>query len=169
MKRVLATHGPVRGLAFSPDDSLLAASGESKVLDVWTIPAGQPVLAEAPSFSGPGASLGWLPDGHTVVHGAEDGRATMYDVDAGRVRGVPLPAFRDGGDGVVWVAPTVARTLSLVSGPRPAYVPREGVQYPVSEALWLAHACALVGRDPTRSEWRAYLPGRPWAPTCTDL
>ena len=34
---------------------------------------------------------------------------------------------------------------------------------------WLAQACAVVGRDFTRSEWNLYLPGRPWQPTCTDL
>jgi hypothetical protein len=36
-------------------------------------------------------------------------------------------------------------------------------------AVWLEDACAVVGRDLSRAEWRRYLPDRPYRPTCTDL
>jgi hypothetical protein len=33
----------------------------------------------------------------------------------------------------------------------------------------LRAACEVAGRDLTPMEWRRYVPGRPWRPTCTDL
>ena len=33
----------------------------------------------------------------------------------------------------------------------------------------LRDACELAGRDLTRAEWRRYVPGRLWRPTCTDV
>jgi WD40 repeat protein len=36
-------------------------------------------------------------------------------------------------------------------------------------AARLDAACAIVGRDFTRAEWRRFLPERPWQRTCTDL
>jgi hypothetical protein len=40
---------------------------------------------------------------------------------------------------------------------------------PAEPSAWLDRACAIVGRDFTRSEWDRYLPGRPYHATCTDL
>lgn len=39
----------------------------------------------------------------------------------------------------------------------------------LDDAAQLAEACAVVGRDLTPAEWRTYLPGAEYRPTCSDL
>jgi WD40 repeat protein len=167
--RSLHAKNAVTDIAFSPDGSRLAAVGESKRLDLWDVDSGRPVYAEPPYFGGAGYSVEWLPDGRTLVYGGDDGRAVWFDVDLGVVRGVPLPAFRDGGAGWVFVAPTRGDRLALLPGARSGYALREGVIYSLNPADWLAHACDVVGRDLTKTEWHAYLPDRPYRRTCSEL
>jgi hypothetical protein len=40
---------------------------------------------------------------------------------------------------------------------------------PTDTRGWLRVACTASGRDMTRAEWRRYLPGSPWEPTCSDV
>ena len=40
---------------------------------------------------------------------------------------------------------------------------------PPDPSRWLRAACDVAGRDLSRVEWRRYLPGRTWQPTCSDL
>jgi DNA-binding SARP family transcriptional activator/WD40 repeat protein len=168
--RILQARDTVRGLAFSPDGSRLAAVGDSKRLDVWDVDSGRSVLAQPALFRGAGASLNWLPGGHTLVYGGEDGQAVLFDVDRQTVRGVPLPVFRDGGVGQALIPPIRGDQLALLPGWRTGYAARrEGAVYSLRPADWLARACEVVGRDLTQAEWAAYLPAAPRRPTCNDL
>jgi hypothetical protein len=36
----------------------------------------------------------------------------------------------------------------------------------VDPASWLKRACAVAGRPLTQQEWREFLPGRPYQPSC---
>jgi WD40 repeat protein len=170
VRRSLAATGPVAGTAFSADSSRLAAVGGSKRLDVWDVASGRPVLTDAPYFAGEGASVGWK-DASTVVHGGTDGRGVLFDVDRAVVRGVPLPIFRDGGEGQVLVAPILGHEVALLPGWRQdnGVSLREGVVYSVDPADWLARVCDVVRRDLTDAEWATYVPGRPRERTCSDL
>jgi hypothetical protein len=104
------------------------------------------------------------------VYGGEDGQAVLFDVDRQAVRGVPLPVFRDGGDGQALIAPIRGDQLALLPGWRIGYAAvREGAVYSLRPADWLARACDVVGRDLTQAEWAAYLPAQPHRRTCSDL
>jgi hypothetical protein len=80
-----------------------------------------------------------------------------------------MPVFRDGADGAVRIAPVTGDRLDLFSGWRWGSVPKDGARYSLDPADWLAHVCAIVGRDLTTDEWNRYLPERPHRRTCTDL
>ncbi|WP_139173419.1 hypothetical protein [Geodermatophilus telluris] len=43
------------------------------------------------------------------------------------------------------------------------------MRYPTDPSAWLRAACEVAARDLTRAEWDRYLPGRPYAATCTDV
>lgn len=167
----LTATGPVAALAFSGDGTRLAAVGGSKALDLWDTTTGQDVLDEPQRFGGAGTSVAWLPDDRTVVHGGDDGRAVLFDTRLQRVRGVPLPVLRDGGDGVVHVTPPRdgSDDLTLLPGFRTGSAVREGMVYPLDVSAWLGHACGVAARDLTATEWDTYLPDRPYATTCSTL
>ena len=44
-----------------------------------------------------------------------------------------------------------------------------GRRYPLDADIWMARACAVVGRDLTAQEWARYVPDRPYRATCSDL
>jgi WD40 repeat protein len=153
-------------VSFSDDGTRLAAVGDSRRLNVWDPRTGEPVLATVPSFVGGGTSLRWLPNSHTVVYGGEDGQATLFDTDASVQRGVSLPVFADAGVGDVHIATVADGRLALFGGYRSIGQTRQGVAYPLAPSDWLAHACSIVRRDLTPTEWAVYLPGRSYRPTC---
>lgn len=167
----LSTRGSVAALAFSGDSARLAAVGASKALEVWDPATGRELLHEPQRFGGAGTSVAWLPDDRTVVHGGDDGHAVLFDTVRQRVRGVPLPVLRDGGDGVVHVTPPRegSSDLTLLPGPRAGSAVREGMVYPLDVSAWLGHACGVAAREMTSREWVSYLPDRPQAATCSDL
>jgi WD40 repeat protein len=168
VRSTFTASGPVGSVAFAPDGTRLAAVGGSKRLDVWETAGGRRVGTDA-HFAGAGVSVGWR-DAHTVVYGGTDGRAVLFDVGRGVVRGVPLPVFRDGGDGWVFVAPPLGREVGLLPGPRQGTGNlKEGVVYSLDPADWLGRVCDVVGRDLTAAEWATYEPGRPFRRTCGDL
>jgi len=39
----------------------------------------------------------------------------------------------------------------------------------VSASSWLAHACAVAGRNLTKEEWRRFVPGHPYRKTCPSF
>ena len=54
-------------------------------------------------------------------------------------------------------------------GRRVVVVYRSGtaITMPVSVSAWKLRACAIAGRALTPDEWRAAIPGRPYAPACS--
>jgi DNA-binding SARP family transcriptional activator/WD40 repeat protein len=150
-------------LAFSPDGRLLAGAGELgrvHAIDTGTWRAREPVAVRA---IGPTNQLTWLRDNRTVVSAGMDGTAVLFDVERAVVRAAPLPASTEGGGGYTGLLPGAPGELSLV------VEDRAGLRYPVAPSGWLRAACDVAGRDLTSAEWDRYLPGRPYAPTCSDL
>jgi len=160
--------GNVRSIAFSPDGSRLAAAWDKR-LSVWDLHSGSALFDQPPYFAGGGNSIEWLPDENTIVYGGDDGQAVLFDVTQDVQRGVPLPVFRDGGGGLVFLAPVRGDRLALLPGARPGLAVREGEVYSLNPADWLARACAVADRDLTPAEWRTYIPERPYRETCSEL
>ena len=105
----------------------------------------------------------WLRGDRTVVTSGGDGTVSLFDVDRGLVRGRPLRASGEPGEGYAFLVPESTDELVALSGDR------SGWRYPLDPSVWLDEACAIVGRDLTQAEWDTYLPGRDREPTCTDL
>jgi WD40 repeat protein len=150
-------------VAFSPDSTRVAAGGHTGTLSVWTLASRTLVREPARLHTGFLEDVNWLPDGDTVATAGTDGRAVLYDMTRGLIRGQPLPVQADGGDASGFLVP--------VSGDRLVVLDREGggQLYPLRTSAWLAHACLVAGRDMTRAEWRSYVPDRPYRQTCGDL
>ena len=103
----------------------------------------------------------WLSDGRTVATSGSDGTVSLFDVDRGLVRGRPLAASGEPGKGFAFLVPDPTDRLVVLGGER------AGRRYPLEPSAWLEEACAVVGRDLTRSEWERYLSGRPYERSCS--
>ena len=111
----------------------------------------------------------WRPGTHTVVYGGDDGQVALFDTDAAVQRGVSLPVFADAGAGDVQIATgdrTAASPYSRASAPSARRGRASSTRS--TPADWLTHACSIVRRDLTPAEWKVYLPGRPYRPTCGE-
>ena len=153
---------PTYDLSFSGDGRWLAMGGDGSltVLDTSTWrPAHEPVRVDNRLRAAGGVAAG-RPNRRRL---RRSGAVALYDVRRGVVRARPLPGSDEPGAGFTNTVPEAASELVVLSGER------AGHRYPMSPAVWLAEACAIVERDLTAAEWARYLPGRPYQPTCSDL
>jgi WD40 repeat protein len=149
-------------ISFSPDGRWLAVTGESRDLYVvdtttWTfsrdrIPVGSALL-----------QVEWLPDNRTVALGSSDGTLTLFDTERRQLRTPPVSVANDSRAAHVQLVPGIDDEVVAMSGESP------GRRWPMDRKVWLEQACALAGRDFTRTEWTLYLPDHAYRPTCSDV
>ena len=154
--------GPATDISFSPDGRRIAVTAQSRDLFVvdtttWTpsrdrIPVGSALL-----------QVEWLADNRTVALGSADGTLSSFDTVRRQMRTAPVSVSNDSRAAHVHLVPGIDDEVVAMSGERP------GRRWPVDRKVWLEQACALAGRDLTRSEWTLYLPEHPYRPTCSDL
>ena len=109
--------------------------------------------------------------------GLPDGQLYRWDVDPDTGRwsspealtghaGVVTDVEADGtGERLV----TVSSDQTAISWDMRVDAGIDGTALSLESSELLAAACAIVVRDFTQAEWEHYLPGRPLAPTCSDL
>jgi tetratricopeptide (TPR) repeat protein len=74
------THqGPVRAVAFSPDDKTVLTGSEDKTAQLWDAATGQP-LGPPMTHQGPVFAVAFSPDGKSVLTGSTDRTARLWDV-----------------------------------------------------------------------------------------
>ena len=79
--------------AINSDDTLLAiAMNRSPILEVWDLSQGT-LLMTLEGHTEPALSLAWTPDGTTLVSGAQDNRARVWNIDRSKesVKTAPTP------------------------------------------------------------------------------
>ena len=163
----LHVNGAVRTIAFSDDGARLAAVGGSRRLDVWDPRSGEsPRRCAVVRRSRRQRAL--AAGTHTAVYGGEDGQVTLYDTDAAVQRGVSLPVFADAGAGDVQIAPVTDGRLALFPGWRNLGQTREGSVIRSRRLTGWPTRASIVRRNLTPAEWKVYLPGRPYRPTCGE-
>ena len=78
--RVLTGHrGAVRGVAFSPDGSLLASCAEDSSVRLWYTTGRKPIRPLI-GHEKPVLAVAFSPDGAQIVSGSEDGTLRLWDV-----------------------------------------------------------------------------------------
>ena len=157
----LASVDRLADLSWSADGTVLLGVGKAGPLHVVDTATWE---ARAPAFAADAARLQieWLPDGHTVVVTGAATTARLFDVERSVAR-TGLPAAVGDLQAATYLVPDPTGDLVFLSD-------RERVmRYPAAPSDWLRAACEVAGRDLTRAEWERYLPGRPRAPTCSDL
>jgi WD40 repeat protein/class 3 adenylate cyclase len=145
-------------IAWAPDGSTIAMggyqTGELSLVDSVT---GARKLEPAKANAGWVLSLDFAWGGQLVVAGGTDGMVRLFDVATLRQVGANLPAKDN-----EWVFGVVRPTDQLIAIGGDPRVWR----WDLDPVRWAAQACAVANRQLTESEWKAFLPDRPYAASC---
>ena len=144
--------------AWSPDSRVIATGGwQSGELLLWDAETGRRLGEPAQASAGFVISIDFAWDGALVVTGATDGTVRLFDTATRKQVGSNLPGVDN-----VWVRAHVQpqdRLLALTQT-------GDAFVWDLDPARWSAQACRVANRQLTRSEWRAFLPDRPYEPAC---
>jgi WD40 repeat protein len=112
------------------------------------------------------------PDGRWAASSGEGGQIVRWDVDPTGQWSDPTPLAGHSGNVVgVEVSGSGDRLVSVASDHTIISwdMRRDGGRVTADDSDRLQAACAIVTRDFDATEWRRFLPDRPWQPTCSDL
>jgi WD40 repeat protein len=149
-------------LAFAKDGKLLASAGADGEIRLWDAVRHRR-LARSIAGRNKASAVVFSADGRTLAFAGED-EIRVWDVLRGRMLGRPL------GDQDAAIE-TLAFTVngSLVSGARNgSIVMWDAFLFGEDPGVWHQRICRMVGRSMTSGEWRNYLPGEPYRPTCRE-
>jgi WD40 repeat protein/class 3 adenylate cyclase len=144
--------------AWSPDSTKIATGGfQSGDLLLWDAATGRRLGEPVRASAGFVLSVDFAWDGALVVTGATDGTVRLYDTATRKQVGSNLPGVDNMG---TWASVLPGdRLLALVQT-------GDAFTWDLDPDRWSAQACRVANRQLTPSEWRAFLPDRPYEPTC---
>jgi WD40 repeat protein len=137
---------------------LYAFGGFEGRLGVIDVATGTAVSPNELAHAGPISWVTFSPDSTTLATIGFDGQLTLSDVKA------VTPSAR--------VQPgrtNIRSTVAYANDGRTAVVAYEDgsvVSFTTDPDVWLAHACAVAGRNLDRGEWTAAFGARPYRQTC---
>lgn len=157
----------LQSLAFSPDGELLAAGDMNGSIQLWNISDLNNVVLLSQQmnvFSASISSLAFSPDGTTLAAGSDDQTIRLWDVSNPK-RALDLGMTLTGHSGtVVSVAFSPdGETLASGSGDQTVRL------WNLDLDDWESQACSIANRNMTYSEWKQYLPDKPYHISCPNL
>ena len=143
---------------FTPDGRFLVGGSWKGWVRLWSTdtwkPASRPLTGHAGAILGQSMS----PDGRTLATGSADGTIRLWDLRTEQPLGTALPGLPNRGV-IPQFSPDGAHLFAVYDTGR-AY------RWDVRPSSWARHACAVAGRQLTRSEWKDALPDRAYDPAC---
>jgi WD40 repeat protein/class 3 adenylate cyclase len=147
-------------VAWSPDARFIATGGrQSGELNLWDAANGSRVGQPADASAGFVLTIDFAWHGSLIVAGGTDGTVRLFDTDT----------LEQVGSNILADANQAAATdvlprdeMLVLSNSGHAW------QWDLDPARWARQACAVANRNLTRSEWRAFLPGWGYAPSCSS-
>ena len=143
---------------FTPDGRFLVGGSWKGWVRLWSTdtwkPASRPLTGHAGAILGQSMS----PDGRTLATGSADGTIRLWDLRTEQPLGAALPGLPNRGV-IPQFSPDGAHLFAVYDTGR-AY------RWDVRPSSWARQACAVAGRQLTRSEWEDALPDRAYDPAC---
>jgi WD40 repeat protein len=171
-KPVTIVDDGVLTVAFDPSDDLVAGGSAIAPVRVWRVSDRQPAFPPLAGHSSYVTGTAFRPDGTVLATTDIFGGTRLWDSKTGLALGGELKSpWPDS------LAPTVnlpALGLRNAFSPDGKVLAATGVDgramvWSVDPAVWRQRACAIVGRNVTREEWKLYLPaGTPYRATCSE-
>jgi WD40 repeat protein/class 3 adenylate cyclase len=147
-------------VAWSPDGRLIATGGrQSGELNVWDAATGRRVAQPARASAGFVLSIDFAWQGSLVVAGGTDGTVRLFDTDTLEQVGANILADDN-----------QAASTDVLPGDEMLVLSNTGHEWrwDLDPVRWARQACTVANRNLTRAEWRAFLPGWDYAPSCSS-
>jgi WD40 repeat protein len=143
-----------RGIAFSANGMMLAATGVDNSVFVWNTSTWQLIGSPLSQLSTTGMSVAFSGDSKILAAGSVDGSVALWTVGQ-RSDWLPLGRF-DSSRSTARVAGFTLDNRSLIVG-----FDRGIATFDLDTQGWLRKACRIANRDLTKDEWSALFPGEP--------
>lgn len=170
---IQAHAGVVRGVAFSPDRRRLVSASEDRTLKIWNVATGTLVIGPMLGHEAGVRSVAFSPDGSRIVSGGgipysaqnEQARVDyslrLWDAVTGRPIGRPLLGHRHDVQAVAFSGDAKRVISASADGSTRVWE---------VFGAWADALCAKLPRNPTESEWRAWVsPSIDYACPCPGL
>jgi WD40 repeat protein len=175
VRQVLRATGFSYGAVFTADSKTVATLQDSTSTDaqvyLWDVASGRPRSTPLVLPYPEGGSVAfvnadrWLVTAQSSVLAGVSrvtSRVDLWDVATRQQVGEPITVTGDAGS-VEVDRPGGSRMVSSTSAPT-----GNDMVWDFDPAHWASIACRIAGRNLTQSEWKQYLPGRPYQPTCPE-
>ena len=171
-KRMKVADDGVASVAFDPKGQLFAMGGANGPVRVWRVSDQRPALPALTGQTPPVTGASFAPAGSMLATTSLFGGTRLWDSATGLGYGGDLvserPASREPHVELPFlgVGNAFSRDGKLLAA---AGVDAYAMLWEVDPAVWRERACAIVGRNLNREEWKTYLPaGTPYRATCSE-
>jgi WD40 repeat protein/class 3 adenylate cyclase/energy-coupling factor transporter ATP-binding protein EcfA2 len=160
-------------VAFDPSGRLVAAGGGIGPVRVWRVADQRPAFPALAGHTPPITGVAFDPAGSFLATTTVFGRTRLWDPDTGLGYGDELVGSAKPGSLVPSIELPFLGVRNVFS-PDGKLLAVAGVEtramlWEVDPAVWRRRACAIVGRNLSREEWRLYLlSGTPYRATCSE-
>jgi len=150
--------GSISSLAFDPSGRFLASGASDHSIAIWSLETGQLVVPPVTNHLFPVNSLAFNQAGAILASGDTSGSIVLWDIASLQPIGDPLLGLPFAVTSLAF-SPDSTRLLS-------GYQSGDLSVWDIAIDSWIQRACAVAGRGLTTDEWKQYLPGERYNPTC---